>query len=325
MAMVDERTFYSELRRYNNILFLCHRNADADSLGSAYALMRLFGGTVGVRDSLSTMASMLGQRLGIDVVIGPKISEYDITVVVDTSTMVQSGYTDLGKCAVIDHHRPGELFEHCLFGVSRPASSTSELVYSIYEKNGFQIDRDVSFALVLAMVTDTGHFRYAESDVFGIVERMLKEGGIKFADISDFLSQVPVDLSCRIAMLKAASRLTLVRSGDYLIVYTKVSSFGAQAATSLTSLGGDVVFVGSEKEGEKRISGRVRRGIDIDLSALMADIGKKFGGSGGGHAAAAGAVIKGDLDKALEECAAMAEKMLSRVPPQARPQPPFQP
>jgi nanoRNase/pAp phosphatase (c-di-AMP/oligoRNAs hydrolase) len=307
-----EKAFYEKLKKFDKILFLCHRNADVDSLGSAYALWRIFGGSVGVKDSVSTMASILAEKLGLNIIIDPDIHGYDIVVVVDNSTLAQTGYSELKKCAVIDHHNPGELVDSCEFSISRQASSTSELVYGIYRENGLQIDRNIAFALVAAVVTDTGFFRYAQPHVFGIVGNMLKDGNISFAEVSEFLSQVPVDLSCRIATLKAASRLEVTRAGDHLIAYTKVSSFGGQAATSLISLGADVVFVGSEKGEEKRISGRARRGISIDISALLSSIGKKYGGSGGGHTAAAGVVIKGSLDKALEECVKMAETALNR-------------
>lgn len=310
MPAVDEKQFYERLKEYNNILFLCHRNADADSLCSAYALMRLFGGKIGVHDSLNTMAAMICEKLEASVIIGPVLRDYDIVVVVDTSTLVQTGYKDLGRFAVIDHHKPGELIESAEFSLSRIASSTSELVYYVYERNGVGLDRDLAFALLLAIVTDTGHFRYAGSEVFRLVSDILEKGGLRYADISDFLSQVPVDISCRIAMLKAASRMTMIRHDSYLIVHTKVSSFGAQSATSLISSGADVVFVGSEKDTEKRISGRVRRGVNLDLSTLLGEIGRKHGGSGGGHAAAAGVVIKGNLDRALDECVKLAQKAL---------------
>ena len=58
-------------------------------------------------------------------------------------------------------------------------------------------------------------------------------------------------------------------------------------------------------------STEVLRGVDLDLATLLNEVGKKFGGSGGGHAAAAGVVIHGDLDQALEECVALSEKMLT--------------
>lgn len=311
--MVDEKQFLESLLKYENILFLCHKNADADSLGSAFALQRACGGTIGVSDSLSTMARQLADRLQVDVAISPRLDDYDLVVAVDTSTLVQTGYKSLGKkCAVIDHHTPGDLLDSCEFSLARIASSTAELVYNMYKANGLEIDADIAFVLALAIITDTGHFRYASADVFSIMADILKQGGIKYADISDFLSQIPVDLSCRIAILKAASRLTLHRIGGLLIVETRVSSFGAQAATSLISLGADIAFVGSEKDGENRISGRVRRGVDLDSARLLQEVGRKFGGSGGGHQAAAGVVIKGDIDKALQECVDMAVAQLSK-------------
>jgi hypothetical protein len=208
---------------------------------------------------------------------------------VDTSNLSQTGYAHLDRCAIIDHHEPGDL--RCEFSLVKRVSSTAELVFGIYEKAGVHIDADLAFALLLAMVTDTGHFRYASADAFEVAARILKQGGIQFSSVLDFLSQVPTDLSCRIAMLKAASRMTLVREGDRLIVTTKVSSFGAQSAASLVSLGADVAFAGSELDREVRVSGRVKRGVDLDLAVLLNDVGKQYGGSGGGHAAAAGLVI----------------------------------
>ncbi|HMK46374.1 MAG TPA: DHH family phosphoesterase [Methanocella sp.] len=309
---VDSKAFYERLKKYRNILFLCHKNADVDSLGGAYALQRVFGGHIGVYDSPGTMAAMLCERLNIHLVISPMLNAYDIVVVVDTSTMVQTGYGSIGTYAIIDHHTPGDMIDGCQFALSRVASSTGELVYSIYSDNGLMMDADTAFVMVLAIVTDTGHFRYANYHVFEIVSRILQQGGIRYASVAEFLSQVPVDLSCRIATIKAASRLTLHRVGELLIVETTVGSFGAQAATSLISLGADVAFVGSDKDGERRISGRVRRGVDLDLSRLLQELGKKFNGSGGGHAAAAGVVIRGDLDQALQECVDMAVAELSR-------------
>ncbi len=211
--LVDEKQFYEALRSHQNLLFLCHKNADADSLGSAYALQRVFGGHVGVWDSPSTMATLLAERLKIEVLIAPDLAAYDLVVAVDTSTLIQTGYKSLGKCAIIDHHTPGDLAETCELGLARISSSTAEIVYGLYKKNGIAIDGNVAFALVLAIITDTGHFRFAGAETIEIVGRILAEGGIRYADVADFLGQVPVDLSSRIAILKAASRITLHRVG----------------------------------------------------------------------------------------------------------------
>jgi len=48
------------------------------------------------------------------------------------------------------------------------------------------------------------------------------------------------------------------------------------------------------------------------VAALLNDVGKRFGGSGGGHAAAAGLVVKGnvDVDRVLDACVAETIKKL---------------
>lgn len=318
---MDENEFYSRVRQYDNVLFLCHKNADADSFGSAYALMRLFGGTVGVEDGLSVIAEALAERLSVSVAIRPDPSKYGLTVVVDASSMIQTGYERLERCAVIDHHEPGDLVGACLFSFTRRASSTAELVFGVYEKNGAHVDAEVAFALLLAILTDTGHFRYAQPGTFEAVAKILMDGRIELSSVMDFLAQAPADISSRIAMLKAASRLSLTREGDYLLVTSKVSSFGAQAAASLVGLGADVAFVGSEIDGEVRISGRIRRGVELDLAALLNEIGKTYGGSGWGHTAAAGLVIKCpvDIDKVLKACVEAAVRRLTaaQAPPRS--------
>lgn len=312
---MDEAEFYARLREHENILFLCHRNADVDSLGSAYALARIFGGTIGVQDGLSTMAALLASRLDVEAAVRPDPARYGLTVVVDTSSLVQTGYSALGPCAVIDHHEPGDLSGASPLQLIRKASATAEIVYDVYERNGCPLDAAVAFALLLALVTDTGHFRYAPPRAFEVAARLLEKGSIQFSDVLDFLAQVPADVSCRIATLKAASRLTIVRDGDHLLVTSKVSSFGAQSAASLVAIGADVAFVGSEVGREVRVSGRVKRGVDLDVAVLLGEVGRRFGGSGGGHAAAAGLTIPraADADKVLEACVSEAMARLKAL------------
>ena len=83
---IDEAEFYNQLLDYHNILYLCHRNADPDALGSAFALKEAIGGTIGVIDGCDRVASVLAKQLNIEFVTDPA-GEYDLVVVVDTSTL----------------------------------------------------------------------------------------------------------------------------------------------------------------------------------------------------------------------------------------------
>ncbi len=60
---IDEAEFYNQLLDYHNILYLCHRNADPDALGSAFALKEAIGGTIGVIDGCDRVATVLAQAV----------------------------------------------------------------------------------------------------------------------------------------------------------------------------------------------------------------------------------------------------------------------
>src|SRR5665648_337199 len=79
---VDEAGFYDRLLDYSNILYLCHRNADPDAVGSAFALAESIGGTIGIGDGVNRVAGMLIDQLGIEVVLDPNPADYDFTVAV---------------------------------------------------------------------------------------------------------------------------------------------------------------------------------------------------------------------------------------------------
>ncbi|GAI32052.1 unnamed protein product, partial [marine sediment metagenome] len=59
---------------------------------------------------------------------------------------------------------------------------------------------------------------------------------------------------------------------------------------------------GSEEKGRIRLSGRARQEIlktlGLHLGELMEELGKQFGGSGGGHAGAASMNGEGELEEA---------------------------
>ena len=75
---VDEAEFFNRLLDYQNILYLCHRNADPDAISSAFALSEAIGGTIGLVDGCNRVASVLIDRLGIEVVDKPNPGAYKV-------------------------------------------------------------------------------------------------------------------------------------------------------------------------------------------------------------------------------------------------------
>lgn len=311
---LDESEFYNQLLDYNNILYLCHRNADPDALGSAFALKEAIGGTIGIIDGCDRVASQLAEQLNIEYVIGPK-EDYDFVVVVDTSTPAQLNGFPLKSYAVIDHHATSSLNENAAFFLHRNRSSTAEIVLEVLKIMGAPIMRRMAIALISGIITDTGNFRHASSDSFKAVAELMDLSGIEYSKAIDLLSSVPQDVSMRIALLKAAQRSKIERVDDWIIISSHVNSFGGAAASSLISIGADVAFVAAKRDDIVKVSARARREIQnagINLAKLMEDISVIFNGTGGGHEGAAGMDATGEIETILNECVGYAKDSLNK-------------
>lgn len=301
---IDETEFYNQLLDYHNILYLCHRNADADALASAFALKEAVGGTIGVIDGCDRVATILANQLNIEYVINPEC-QYDLVVVVDTSTLAQLNCFQLKKYAVIDHHATTSLNENAEFYIHRNRSSTAEIVLEVLKIMGAPIMRRAAFAMIAGIITDTGNFKHATSDSFKAMAELIELSGIEYSEVMDALSTLPQDISMRIAFLKAAQRAVIERVDDWVIVTSQVSSFGGAAASNLISIGADVAFVASKEDGMVKMSARARKcaiNAGVNLAKLMEEISVKYNGTGGGHEGAAGMDVQGDADQILASC-----------------------
>ncbi len=314
---VDEVEFYNRLLDFNKILYLCHRNADPDAVSSAYALAEALGGTVGLVDGCNKMATLLINKLEIDVVDKPNPSEYDITLVVDTSTSSQLNDIKLGKYCVIDHHSTTALTENAEFYLHRNATSTAEIVFDILKCMDAPIMRRTALGLLTGIVTDTGHFKHATSETFRNVAEIVITSGVEYADVLEMMAATPQDISMRIAMLKCATRATIERIDDWLVVCSHVNSFGGAASSMFLNIGADVAFIGTERDDTIRVSGRAKReavNVGVNLGKIMEEISFRYEGTGGGHAGAAGIDVVADMNEILNECKERVRMILENKP-----------
>ncbi|NOQ48972.1 MAG: bifunctional oligoribonuclease/PAP phosphatase NrnA [Methanococcoides sp.] len=310
---VDEAGFYNRLLDYHNILYLCHRNADPDAISSAFALSEAIGGKVGLVDGCNRVAALLVDKLGIDVIDNPDPKDYDLVVVVDTSTSAQLNDIKLTNYCVIDHHATTALTENASFYLHRNATSVAEIVYDVLKCMGAPIMHRMALGLMAGVVTDTGHFKYATSRTFKTFSEIIDSSGVEYAEVLDLMASTPQDVSMRIAMLKTASRADVERVGDWLVVTSNVSSFGGSASSMLINIGGDVAFVGTARSDNIRVSGRAKRdavNAGVNLGKIMEEISSHYDGTGGGHAGAAGIDVVADMDTILFECVELVKEIL---------------
>ena len=119
------------------------------------------------------------------------------------------------------------------------------------------------------------------------------------------LVRAPMNMSERVAAMKAVGRSKFDRVGDMLVAVSNGSSFEAASCRALMASGADVVFVGSQREDEFRVSARttqemVRRGLRLDT--LLGELSQETATDGGGHGGAAGMTGTGDVEAMLHMC-----------------------
>ncbi|MGP8319761.1 MAG: DHH family phosphoesterase, partial [Methanosarcinaceae archaeon] len=256
---VNEVEFYNRLLDYHNILFLCHRNADPDAVSSAFALSEAIGGTIGLVDGSNRVASLLIDRLELDIVDVPDPFDYEFTVVVDTSTSAQLNDIQLKNYCVIDHHMTTALTENADFFLHQNASSTAEIVFNVLRFMEAPVMRRTALGLMTGIITDTGHFKHANPSTFRTMADIIEVSGVEYAEVLELMAATPQDISMRIAMLKSATRAQIERVDDWLVVLSNVSSFGGSASSMLINIGADVSLVGTSRDDTIRISGRAKR------------------------------------------------------------------
>lgn len=310
--LIPEAQFGSFVSRYKSVLYLCHRNADPDAIGSAFALAGAFGGTVGAVDDLSRTGEALSDLIGADILINPSPENWDLIVVVDTSVRLQLGAIHLSRYGLVDHHQDDGLLEGAEFYIQRPAKSTAEIVWKILKENGRQPNREMALGLLVGIISDTGRFKRATSESFMAASELLHAGEFDYDQALQALSLAP-DISQRIAVLKAASRAKVERQGEWLIAASRTNSFEGSAAAALIDLGADVAFVAGRHGDRVRISARSSRKAAIaglNLNQIMGDIGRAHDGDGGGHSSAASFDARGDPGALLQECKKMVAEWL---------------
>jgi len=302
-----------------------HANADPDALASSLAMCSIIRNFTSDSPSLifpegiSKVSRRLLNYLNMDVEFCEDLKEnINALIIVDASTLNQLGALKShierfrGRVFLIDHHIPNqELIEFCYDSIIESEVATSVIVYKISKEIGVNLSKNELFLILSGILFDTRRFTFASSTSLRVASEII-ERGISYTDVVNSLQQ-KMDLSEKIARLKAAGRMKLYRLDNWLIVTTEVSSFESSAARALISLGADVVFVASRKDNLVRITARctnlfyektkVSVGQDI-----LSKIGEMLGGSGGGHHLAGGATVQSDTLTALKECLELLSK-----------------
>ena len=299
--MTDLYSIGEILREKDNIEILTHHYPDGDTLGSAYALCLMLQ-SIGKKARVITSGTVARKydflKKGVEMQEFQR--EYVISVDVAAPSLLgenQAEYEDIIDMC-IDHHGTNAIKAEVSY-VDAKAAATAEAIYELCKAMGICLTRDMASCIYTGISTDTGCFRYSNTTPCTLL-------------IAAELMAVTPDwcqINTEMFEVKTKEKLSLERmvydtleyscDGKCALIYTTLemqekAGIGDDEMEGLASIPRQIegVLLGitmrEKEDGTFKVS--VRSNKDVSAS----DFCLKFGG--GGHKAAAGCTIKGDLE-----------------------------
>ncbi|MFN0117731.1 MAG: DHH family phosphoesterase [Elusimicrobiota bacterium] len=173
-----------------------HQNPDGDVIGSElamYSLLKRLGADKQIDICNSgPLPRSLAFLSNSDLVknVETVFQKYDVLIVFECSGADRMGNiidfkTQVGTVINLDHHLHNPNFGHINL-VEPKTSSTSELIYKIFDHLGMGLTPEEATCLYTGMVLDTGWFRYGNTNeqTHHIASQLLK-AGVQVADLAE--------------------------------------------------------------------------------------------------------------------------------------------
>ena len=289
-------------------VILVHGNADMDAVSSAYILSRCFPtADICALNGIDRVAKMVSEKIGFSVLESFNPDDYELIVTVDSSSpdQVVEGITlPKEKTFVIDHHHRNGKWDEYESYIDDSKVACVEIMIDLIRENDLEIDKDMGLMLLGGMLTDSGHFQFADTKLLNDFSYVMGRTGIHMDEAMSLTRSEP-SMSERVSVMKCIERSKFDRVGDMIVATSYGGSFEAAGCRALLLSGADVVFVASQREENFRLSARatqemVRRGFN--LGEIIKDIGTETDNGGGGHDGAAGLSGVGDIEAMLHIC-----------------------
>lgn len=223
---------------------------------------------------------------------------YDVFFALDCGDAKRLGFAEClfehaGQTVCIDHHVSNQMFaDHN--DIEPDASSTSELVYNLMEKE--RITKEIAEALYLGIVHDTGVFQYSctKPSTMEAAAELLRKG----IHASEIVEKTFYEKTYEQNQVLGKALLESIRLMDGQVIFSYITKasmeyFGVKAKDlegivsqlRLTKGVEVAVFLYELQKGEFKVSLRSKQKVDVSKVAQY------FGG--GGHVRAAGLTMRG--------------------------------
>ncbi len=317
MIITDE--ILGALNNSKNILLHCHPSPDPDSVGSVlatkFALEKMGKNVTAISGDSDIPEEFVFP--GVQTIIKKTFHEIDLNNF-DTFVILDSGSKEMItrkvevifpehlNTIVIDHHRSNTGYGK--MNIVKPQyPSTAQLLYDIFTELKIEIDKNIALNLFMGMYTDTGGFRYenTNSDSFKIAGKLVEivPEYSKTISIMENSKDKETLIFEGIAISNAKSfyndiLVISIVSNDELIknnIKTKDIST-SYISSKLKSIKTTMISatIVEEEIGVCKLSFRTKDASKYDVSKIAVSLG------GGGHIAASGAILMMDTQKAQD-------------------------
>ncbi len=296
------------------VVVTSHARADGDAIGSVAALARVLeqqGKKVAayLHEPVCARYQFLPGIERIDVwrpeTARSVLTGADLLVLVDTCAMMQLGDVaeaiagaTLHKIA-IDHHLTRDNIVDELL-LDENAGACAQIITQLCDQAGWDIDADTATLLFCGVATDTGWFRFSNTDAHVLqTAARLVEAGAEPSRLYEGIYQQDSEARVRL-VASALSSFELLADGSLAVIkitQEMLRRCGADDGMTeeivnepqrLASVVACVLLAEQAGGGPIRVNLRSKRDVDV------AEIARQFGG--GGHSRAAGVRIEGSLE-----------------------------
>ncbi|HEY0243488.1 MAG TPA: bifunctional oligoribonuclease/PAP phosphatase NrnA [Gemmatimonadaceae bacterium] len=316
-----------EFRAGRSVVLSTHINADGDGCGSEAALARILtarGMNVKIVNPTpwpETYEFLLDSQV---VDASPEgsaaLRKADLLIVLDISDVKRLGsLADTVRTLkvpklVIDHHIASDEPPSSEILSDTSACATGELIYDVAAVLGQEITPQIAVGLYVAILTDTGGFRFANTTArcLAIASQLLAAGVEPEEMYRRLYASHPIG---RLHLLRDALA-TLEVDPAYGISWISVAAGAAEEyglksedleglAEHPRSVGGTKMAIFFRDLGHGKIKVSFRSTGDVNVN----EFARKFGG--GGHARASGALIPGTIEEVRHSVITAAREFVS--------------
>jgi len=310
---LDWAALIDTLYQAERVVLTSHVRPDCDALGSELGMagiLEAVGKDVRIVNAQETPASLRwidphNKLESLARGVKPAdLDDRDLLIVLDTSAWAQLGAMgevlkrNRERVLVVDHHVSEDDLSDRWFK-DTTAEATARIVYEIGLRLRVPLTESIATPLYAGLSTDTGGFRFpsATGETFRVAARLVDAGASPTTVYRELFEQDTLSRLHLVGRTLAGARtfndgnciLSTVRQADIKEVGASPADTEDLINLTLAVKGTQVAAILIEQpDGRVKLSFRSRGGADC--SALAGEFG------GGGHKAAAGAIVAGTFD-----------------------------